>query len=86
MLAPDSPPLDSAQMPGTIFRRSAALEGCASLISSRLAVLIEKLASSFFTPLAAAVPVTTTSSRLLVLAALASTTAGSLLLVAASWP
>ena len=87
MLAPASPPLDSAQTPGTIFSRSAALEGCASRISSRLAVVISKLASSFFTPPAVAVPVTTTSSRLLVLAALESTTAGcASVSVAASCP
>ena len=76
MLAPASPPLDSAHTPGTIFSRSAALEGAASRISSRLAVVISKLASSFFTPPAVGVPVTTTSSKVLVLAALASTTTG----------
>ncbi len=84
MFAPDSPPLDSAQMPGTILSRSAELDGLTSRISSRLAVVIEKLASSFLIPLASAVPVTTISSSVLVLAALASAaTAG---VAAVSWP
>jgi hypothetical protein len=37
MLAPVWPPVDSGQMPGEIFRRSATLSGLAWRISSRFA-------------------------------------------------
>src|SRR5258707_7946429 len=59
-------------MTGTMLSRSAELDGLTSRISSRLAVVIEKLASSFLMPLDSAVPVTTISSSVLVLALLAS--------------